>query len=200
MAVKHRSGRQAQTPTRRSFYSALTFGLGSLLGAALGAPAAIYLLADPRTKKKKETFIQASDLTHLQVGRPQRVTFERTRIDGWRTFQEKAIAWVVRGRDEKVVAYSPQCTHLGCAYHWEDETNQFVCPCHASRFSIDGKVLGGPAARPLDRYVVCVENSKVLIGSRIQKAYGEYAKTIRRSVDAPGCCTGGNGVFGRRAL
>jgi menaquinol-cytochrome c reductase iron-sulfur subunit len=167
--MKHHTGFQADTPTRRSLYSALTFGLGSLLGAALGVPAEIYLLAGPRTKKKKETFFQASDLRQLEVGRPQRVTFERTRIDGWRTLQEKAIAWVVRSPDEKVVAYSPQCTHLGCAYHWEDETNQFVCPCHASRFSIDGRVLGGPAARPLDRYIVCVENSKVMIGSKIFK-------------------------------
>src|SRR5579862_5437390 len=168
--MRHHTGLQPETPTRRSYYAALTFGLGSLLGVALGAPAAIYLFVDPRTKKRKETFVQASDLSQLQVGRPQRVTFERTRIDGWRMFQEKATAWVVSSGDGKVEAYSPQCTHLGCAYHWEEERNQFVCPCHASRFSIDGRVLGGPAARPLDRYVVSVENSKVMIGSSIQKA------------------------------
>jgi len=163
-------GLQRVTPTRRSYYAALTCALGSLLGFALGAPAAIYLFVDPRTKKRKETFVEVSNLSQLQVGRPRRVSFERTRIDGWRTFQEKAVAWVVRSGDGKVEAYSPQCTHLGCAYHWEEETNQFVCPCHASRFSIDGRVLGGPAARPLDRYVVSVENSKVMIGSRIRKA------------------------------
>jgi len=167
--MKHHNGLQVETPTRRSFYSALTFSLGTVLGAALGVPAAIYLFADPRKKKKKETLVKATDLTLLQIDKPQMVTFERTSIDGWRTLQEKAIAWVVRRRDERVVAYSPQCTHLGCAYHWEDETNQFVCPCHASRFSIDGKVMGGPAARPLDRYFVFLENNKVMIGSQIRK-------------------------------
>ena len=91
-------------------------------------------------------------------------------MDGWRSFQEKTIAWVVRTGENNVVAYSPQCTHLGCAYHWEDSRDQFVCPCHGSRFSIDGKVLAGPASRPLDRYPVQVENSKLLIGSEIQKA------------------------------
>ena len=114
--------------------------------------------------------MEAATLTQLEVGKPQEVTFSRTRVDGWRTFQEKVIAWVVRTDETNVVAYSPQCTHLGCAYHWEDKRNQFVCPCHESMFSIDGKVQGGPAARPLDRYAVRVENSKLLIGPAITKA------------------------------
>ena len=55
-------------------------------------------------------------------------------------------------RTTSVVAFGPQCTHLGCAYHWEEGKNEFLCPCHSSLFSIDGKVLSGPAPRPLDRY------------------------------------------------
>ena len=139
------------------------------MGVALGVPTALYLLVTGGSKPKGN-FVEAAKLTQLQVGKPQEVTFERTRVDGWRTFQEKAIAWVVRTDEKNVVAYSPQCTHLGCAYHWEESRNQFVCPCHESRFSIDGKVLGGPASRPLDRYPVRVENSKLLIGSEIRKA------------------------------
>ena len=122
------------------------------MGVALGVPTALYLLV-AGSSKPKGNFVEAAKLTQLQVGKPQEVTFERTRVDGWRTFQEK-----------------PQCTHLGCAYHWEEPRNQFVCPCHESRFSIDGKVLGGPAARPLDRYPVRVENSRLLIGSEVRKA------------------------------
>jgi len=112
----------------------------------------------------------ASRLSHRSAMKPLDVSLERTRVDGWRNFQEKSIAWVVRTSEDNVVAYSPQCTHLGCAYHWEESGKQFVCPCHGSRFSIEGKVLGGPAARPLDRYPVQVENSTLLIGSEIQKA------------------------------
>jgi menaquinol-cytochrome c reductase iron-sulfur subunit len=155
--------------TRRSFHTAIISGLGAVMGVALGVPTALYLLVT-RNSKSKGTFVEAANLTQLQVGKPQEVTFERTRVDGWRTFQEKVIAWVVRTDDQNVVAYSPQCTHLGCAYHWEASRDQFVCPCHESRFSIDGKVLGGPASRPLDRYPVRVENSKLLIGSEIRKA------------------------------
>ena len=155
--------------TRRSFYTALISGLGSLIGIGAGVPAALYLLVTGGTKPKGN-FVEAGSLTQLQIGKPQEVSFNRTRVDGWRTFQEKVIAWVVRTDEKNVVAYAPQCTHLGCAYHWEEPRGQFVCPCHESRFSIDGKVLGGPAARPLDRYPVRVENSKLLIGSEIRKA------------------------------
>jgi menaquinol-cytochrome c reductase iron-sulfur subunit len=155
--------------TRRSFYKAIISGLGSVMGLALAAPAAAYLLVVDKSKRR-ENFVKAASLTQLKIGKPQEVSFERTRVDGWRSFQEKAIAWVVRTSEDNVVAYSPQCTHLGCAYHWEESGNEFVCPCHGSRFSIDGKVLAGPASRPLDRYPVQVEDSKLLIGSEIQKA------------------------------
>ena len=155
--------------TRRSFYTALISGLGSAIGIALAIPSALYLLVAGGSKARGK-FVEAAKLTQLQIGKPLELTFERTRVDGWRTFQEKVIAWVVRTDESNVVAYAPQCTHLGCAYHWEAPRNEFVCPCHESRFSIDGRVLGGPAARPLDRYPVRVENSKLLIGSEIRKA------------------------------
>jgi menaquinol-cytochrome c reductase iron-sulfur subunit len=158
-----------ETQTRRSFYTTLIKGLGSLISAALAIPAGAYLLVSPKSSGKSK-FIEAADLTELQIGKPKEVTFERTRVDGWRTFREKVIAWVVRTDEKNVVAYSPQCTHLGCAYHWEDQQGKFICPCHASAFSLDGKVLEGPADRPLDRYMVQIKNSKLLIGSQIEKA------------------------------
>ena len=157
------------TQSRRSFYSALVSGLGSAIGVALALPSVAYLFVGHKADKTSN-FVEAANLTQIEVGKPKEVTFERTRVDAWRTFQEKVIAWVVRTDERNVVAYSPQCTHFGCAYHWEATRNQFVCPCHESRFSIDGKVLGGPAARPLDRYSVRVENGKLLIGSEIRKA------------------------------
>jgi menaquinol-cytochrome c reductase iron-sulfur subunit len=154
---------------RRSFYTAIIYGLGSAISAASALPSAIYLLGGPRAPKGDD-WIKAGELAQLQPGLPREITFERTRVDGWRKVREKAIAWVVRTDAHGVVAYSPQCTHLGCAYHWDEKQDRFICPCHASEFSIYGKVLAGPAARPLDRYDVRVENGKLLIGSQIRKA------------------------------
>jgi len=46
-----------------------------------------------------------------------------------------------------VAALSLVCTHLGCIV--AESSEGFKCPCHGSRFSPDGKVIGGPAPRPL---------------------------------------------------
>jgi Rieske Fe-S protein len=70
----------------------------------------------------------------------------------------------VKEKDNKIVAFGPQCTHLACAYHWEMEAGRFICPCHGSNFSIEGKVIVGPAARPLDRYLTKLVNNRLQIG------------------------------------
>lgn len=155
--------------TRRSFYSAAIAGLGALMTAALAAPAAAYLLMRPKSQKQSD-FVPAADLSTLTVGKPEEVVFRRTRVDGWRVLNEKSTAWVLRKDEQNVIAYAPQCTHLGCAYHWDEKENNFLCPCHTSTFSIDGKVLSGPAPRPLDRYVTKIDQGKILIGTEIQKA------------------------------
>ena len=139
------------------------------MSAALALPAAAYLLVRPKSQKPAD-FVPCADLTQLTVGKPEEVVFRRTRQDGWRVLNEKSTAWVVRKDDQNVIAFAPQCTHLACAYHWDDKANNFLCPCHNSVFSIDGRVVSGPAPRPLDRYVTKIDQGKLLIGSEIQKA------------------------------
>lgn len=57
--------------------------------------------------------------------------------------------WLVRTQDHLITLYKA-CTHLDCMFDWNPQDKIFVCPCHGSRFSLDGKVLTGPAPRDLD--------------------------------------------------
>jgi menaquinol-cytochrome c reductase iron-sulfur subunit len=150
-------------PTRRAFYIGFINGVMGLIGLALAAPAAIYLFFPPKIRKEAQ-WVKTEDLSDIPAGTPTEVTFTRRRADGWKVTSEKATAWVVKKPNNDVVAFSPICTHLGCAYHWDDPSHTFVCPCHTSVFSIDGKVLSGPAPRPLDRFMTKIEGGRLEIG------------------------------------
>jgi menaquinol-cytochrome c reductase iron-sulfur subunit len=134
-----------------------------LITLALAAPAAVYLLT-PAKVKNQEAWAEAGDIGKLAPNSPVQLVFRRRRYDGWREIVEKGTAWVVKRDNSQVVAFGPSCTHLGCAYHWDEQNKDFLCPCHTSIFSIDGKVVSGPAPRPLDRFETKTEGTRLLIG------------------------------------
>jgi menaquinol-cytochrome c reductase iron-sulfur subunit len=149
--------------TRRAFYIGFINGAMGLIGLALAVPAAIYLLFPPKLRKGQQ-WVETADLSTIPADTPTEISFQRTRVDGWKVINEKATAWVVKQPNNEVVAFLPQCTHLGCAYHWDDPSRTFICPCHTSRFSMDGQVLGGPAPRPLDRFMTKIQGGRLDIG------------------------------------
>ena len=65
--------------------------------------------------------------------------------------------------DQRFIALSRTCTHLGCALSWDADQQKFVCPCHGSTFDRAGLVLTAPAIRPLDFYPVRIEDGNIRI-------------------------------------
>ena len=155
--------------TRRAFYIGAIYGIWGAITAALGLPALIYLLFPPKAVKAEE-WIEIGDVARLHPSSPVELTFRRNRVDGWKVISEKNTTWVVKGADNQITAFGPQCTHLGCAYHWDDAKDQFLCPCHNSLFSVAGNVVSGPAPRPLDRYETKLNGNKLLLGKLRQPA------------------------------
>jgi menaquinol-cytochrome c reductase iron-sulfur subunit len=154
---------QSKNSDRRGFFLTVMYGLWAAIGIALSIPAAIYLLLPPKLRRDTE-WTEAGDVTKMVPDSPVEMVFRRNRTDGWRVLSEKSTAWAVKLDNGEIVAFAPQCTHLGCAYHWDEPKKQFLCPCHTSVFSVDGKVVSGPAPRPLDRFDTKIQNNKLMLG------------------------------------
>ncbi|MDY6785820.1 MAG: Rieske (2Fe-2S) protein [Cyanobacteriota bacterium] len=71
---------------------------------------------------------------------------------------------VVRNPETSVLsAVNPTCTHQGCIVEFEAEGQILACPCHGSKFALDGQVTDGPADRPLATLEAKEEEDLVLV-------------------------------------
>ena len=54
-----------------------------------------------------------------------------------------------RDEDGALHVVDAVCPHMGCLVQWNDGERSWDCPCHGSRFDVDGGVLDGPATADL---------------------------------------------------
>lgn len=65
---------------------------------------------------------------------------------------DKQLGVIVVSSGGSLAALNPSCTHKGCDVDWKGDSGEFVCPCHGSKFGVDGAVITGPANAPLPVY------------------------------------------------
>jgi ubiquinol-cytochrome c reductase iron-sulfur subunit len=68
-----------------------------------------------------------------------------------------------------ILCYSKICTHVGCPISlWEQQTHHLLCPCHQSTFDLGdaGKVVFGPAARPLPQLPIALDAEGYIVAQR----------------------------------
>jgi len=69
---------------------------------------------------------------------------------------------LARPREDRIVAYTQQCTHLSCAVIPEMENGVFRCPCHEGFFELaTGRNIAGPPTRPLPRVTLAIEGGEI---------------------------------------
>jgi Rieske Fe-S protein len=59
--------------------------------------------------------------------------------------------------------FSSTCTHAGCTVA-EVADGTINCPCHGSKFNLDGTVANGPATKPLEARTVTVQGDSIVLG------------------------------------
>ena len=73
---------------------------------------------------------------------------------------------IVNRINDEYLVMSARCTHLGCIVD-RKKGNELICPCHGSKYSLEGKVLSGPAKRDLARLAFHIDSKekKIVIES-----------------------------------
>lgn len=133
----------AQRLTRRKFLTRLGLGAFTLSAGAFATSIGAYILP-------KLNFEPSSVFS---IGRP-----EEYRVGDMRLLEAQQVYVFRTSLGFQVV--SAICTHLGCSYRpFGPPNSEFpvvhaLCPCHGSIFARDGRVLAGPAPRPLPFYHV----------------------------------------------
>lgn len=78
-----------------------------------------------------------------------------------------------------VAAVYKVCTHLGCIYGWNENTNRFECPCHGSKYRLDGRRIESPAPRTLDRFqVIALDANGTELASSDEDADGQWLPLV----------------------
>lgn len=84
--------------------------------------------------------------------------------------------YISRLSEDELIALYWKCPHLGCTVPWEPAQNQFVCPCHGSRYTATGQNVAGPAPRPMDYMSVYVEeDGTVIVDTGDVRERGEHS-------------------------
>lgn len=158
---------------RRSALRYLSGLLMSLLGAAMGVPAAL-VLADPLRRRDGEAanplipeaipVARLDEVPDLDKGAaPLRAAVVKaSELDAWNRADNVKLGAVWLGRrGGEVQCLSTICPHAGCGIDYDAEQKSFLCPCHGSRFALDGSRREGPAPRDMDRLAVEVQDGQV---------------------------------------
>jgi menaquinol-cytochrome c reductase iron-sulfur subunit len=149
--------------SRREFTLAVTTVVGGAMGLAVGLPAIGYLIGPALKTSESEGWIPLGKVDQVPVGTPTLFNFSRTKVNGWERTVSTYGVFVLITEDNQVSALSNICTHLACRVNWQEENQEFVCPCHSAKFDKDGNVLDGPPPRPMDTYPVKVDENGTLL-------------------------------------
>ena len=146
---------------RRTFFMRGAGFLSVATAMVVGIPL-VGSLFNSKSARKKE-FVEVADLDALPIDEPKRVVFSELVNDAFLIQPATSDVWVIKHSDSNVTVFSTICPHLGCSYDFQPESKKFLCPCHSSIFSLEGKVLSGPSPRGLDTLPQKIENGKLYL-------------------------------------
>ncbi|MEJ2077613.1 MAG: ubiquinol-cytochrome c reductase iron-sulfur subunit [Acidobacteriota bacterium] len=144
-------------PPRRQFFKYLVNSIAAAIGVALGVPLLGFFIL-PAFKRPKLVWKECGPVDGFPKGTVSLAHLKSLEKRYWPEDWGEEAAWVYRDNEGTFVVYNMHCTHVGCPIRWSAPAHRFFCPCHGGVFDENGNVVAGPPPRPLDRYLVKVEN------------------------------------------
>ena len=159
---------EGESITRRRAFGIGVQAIGGVAAAAVTLPAIGFAVA-PIFHRGKERWEAVGPAADFSAETYKQVVFTLVPNIGE---AGKTLAFVRRGSadlDEdpnEFIAISSRCAHLGCPVRFVQAAGNFICPCHGGVYDFEGKVIGGPPVRPLDRFQTRIRADKVEVGPR----------------------------------
>jgi len=160
------NGNNDKKLSRRNFFKAATVGIGTAITFLLGYPLINSIVSTGKTFVNK-TYSRLVPVKNIPnsfspVKKPSKFNFTKMEQDAYIKTEKQEDVWVVKKSNEELTTFSPICPHLGCRYDWNQEKELFICPCHNSVFTIEGKYVSGPALRGLDTLPIEIKDDDLL--------------------------------------
>lgn len=149
-------------PSRRKLLIGMCCAAGGVIAVGVGGPA-VGMLVGPALTAPPELWRKVGAVDTFPVGSTTLVQFDNSSVIPWTGESARTAAWLRRDGQEQFIAFSINCTHLGCPVHWEQDSELFFCPCHGGTYYADGAVAAGPPPAPLRQYPVRVNDGTVEI-------------------------------------
>jgi Rieske Fe-S protein len=161
---------EGESMTRRTALSVGVQAVGGLAGAIIVLPAVGFAVA-PIFHRGEERWEAVGPVGRFTADTYKPVVFTLVQGIGeagkTTAFVRKAITDAPFNEEPNTyVAISSRCAHVGCPVNFVAAANNFICPCHGGVYDFQGKVIGGPPVRPLDRFQTRVVNGQVEVGPR----------------------------------
>jgi menaquinol-cytochrome c reductase iron-sulfur subunit len=141
--------------SRRGFFTFLCYAMGGVAAATIAIPLTGFVVA-PLFEGSPVVWRDVGLVDDFAEGTTSEVRYEDATSLPWAGVSARTAAWLRRIEGEDFVAFSVNCTHLGCPVRWLQQANLFMCPCHGGVYYHTGDVAAGPPPHPLPRYPVQV--------------------------------------------
>jgi menaquinol-cytochrome c reductase iron-sulfur subunit len=148
--------------SRRTFASRLSIACAGLCTAIMAVPLVGFVVA-PLFRKVPDEWMPVGKVDDFEIGKTVDVPIADPSPLPWAGITSKSAAWLRRESADEFIAFSVNCTHMGCPVRWLAAAELFMCPCHGGIYYKDGTVAAGPPPKPLYRFDVRVVSGIVQI-------------------------------------